>query len=165
MKQQWLDVRIAIYARASTTKNGESAPIPLHPRDLEAIKGLHHEAAKLHEGFHCRVPKMERLRKDLEAAGIPYRDERGRVFDFHALRVTFGTWMAVSGATPRETMEAMRHNDMRLTTQTYTDAGHLALREVVRESHTGASRTTEFTGRNTANVQMPGLHGAFEVSV
>ena len=31
----------------------------------------------------------EMLRVDLEAAGIPYRDEAGQVADFHALRHSY----------------------------------------------------------------------------
>jgi hypothetical protein len=34
---------------------------------------------------------MDRFRKDLEAAEIPYVDEQGRRADFHALRHTLAT--------------------------------------------------------------------------
>lgn len=36
-----------------------------------------------------------------------------------------------TGATPRVAMEAMRHSDMRLTQQVYTDAGALPIREAI----------------------------------
>src|SRR5205085_863821 len=40
------------------------------------------------------------LRVDLETAGIPYRDDAGRVFDFHATRGQFITRLAKSGVHP-----------------------------------------------------------------
>jgi hypothetical protein len=59
--------------------------------------------------------------KDFEAAGIPKEDERKKVYCFHSLRVTFGTWLAQRGTAPRVHMELMRHTDMKLTMRYYTD--------------------------------------------
>jgi hypothetical protein len=58
---------------------------------------------------------------DIAAAGIPKRDERGRVVDLHALRTTFGTMLSKGGVTPRTAQAAMRHSDIRLTMGVYTD--------------------------------------------
>jgi len=41
--------------------------------------------------------------------------------DFHSLRKTYGTLLATSGSSLRESMLLMRHTDARLTTQIYTD--------------------------------------------
>jgi integrase len=38
------------------------------------------------------------LKHDLQAAGVPYRDASGRVADFHALRHTYITALALSHA-------------------------------------------------------------------
>ena len=51
--------------------------------------------------------------------------------DFHALRHTLGTNLALAGTAPRVAMEAMRHSDMRLTTKTYTDTGMLPVSDAV----------------------------------
>ena len=51
------------------------------------------------------------LRKDLEAAGILYRDESGHVADFHALRHTYITNLA---------QDLARHSDIKLTMNCYT---------------------------------------------
>ena len=67
------------------------------------------------------------LNRDLRLAGIPKRDDRGRVLDVHALRHTFGTMLSVAGVSPRVTMELMRHSNIRLTMRTYTDAAQLPL--------------------------------------
>ena len=136
-KLQWRDIKLegdrpTIHARASTTKNGRKASLPLHPYAVEAIKKLQStEAMPLDLVFSGKLPRIERYRRDLKEAGIPYVDAEGRVFDFHALRVTFATLLASNGASPRDTMELMRHSDMRLTTQVYTDAGHLPLRSSI----------------------------------
>jgi hypothetical protein len=37
--------------------------------------------------------------RDLTAAGIPKRDERGRTLDVHSLRTTFGTLLSKRGRT------------------------------------------------------------------
>ena len=43
------------------------------------------------------VPTGLRRILDLAAAGIPKRDERNRVVDVHALRVTLGTYLCAAG--------------------------------------------------------------------
>ena len=60
------------------------------------------------------------LKKDLDVAGIPYRDKAGRVVDFHALRHSFSTLFHRSGATMKEAQTAMRHSTIGLTMDTYT---------------------------------------------
>jgi integrase len=78
-----------------------------------------------------RIPRIERFRRDLKKAGIPYIDAQGRVADLHALRKTFDTHLQLNGALPRVTMELMRHSDMRLTMKNYTDATLLPTAEAV----------------------------------
>jgi hypothetical protein len=65
------------------------------------------------------------FRRDLADAGIPFLDELGRRVDFHALRYTFNTNLQVAGVSPRVVMELMRHSDMRLSANTYTDKARL----------------------------------------
>lgn len=60
------------------------------------------------------------LRKDLEAAGIPYVDDRGRYADFHSLRHTFITNLASSGVHPKTAQALARHSDINLTMSRYT---------------------------------------------
>jgi integrase len=55
----------------------------------------------------------------------------GRRVDFHSLPMTFGTWLAVSGAHPRVAMELMRHSDLKLTMKIYTDASQLPVADSV----------------------------------
>jgi len=61
------------------------------------------------------------LDRDLKAAGIPKRDDRGRSIDVHALRHTFGTMLSQNGVAPRTAQAAMRHSKIDLTMNVYTD--------------------------------------------
>jgi len=69
------------------------------------------------------VPKAfcKILNRDLKAAGIPKRDDRGRTIDVHALRHTFGTMLSMAGVSPRVAQAAMRHSSLDLTMNVYTD--------------------------------------------
>jgi len=49
-------------------------------------------------------------------------NHEGEIFDFHCLRHTFGAWLAMQGTHPKVVQEAMRHQSITLTMDTY---GHL----------------------------------------
>ena len=66
------------------------------------------------------------MKRDLKAAGIPIKAERGFGVDVHALRGTFATLLAKGGTNPRIVQELMRHSDPRLTSNVYT---HLRLND------------------------------------
>ena len=63
------------------------------------------------------VPRnlVRMLKKDLEAAGIQYKDDAGRVVDVHALRHTFGTHLSKNGVAPRTAQSLMRHSNIDMT--------------------------------------------------
>jgi integrase len=101
---------------AAYTKNGQVATLPL-PRDLAQdlapfLAALEHGAPTfpLAPGKGALM-----LRKDLEAAGIAYRDEDGKVFDFHSLRCQLATLADAAGVTPRVVQRLMRHSTLELT--------------------------------------------------
>lgn len=111
---------------AKITKNRKSAVLGLRPEVVEALRRSRPENSLPFEWvFRGKVPSPAKLRRDLQAAGIPAVDERGRRVDVHALRTTFGTMLSVAGVPPRVAMEMMRHSDLRLTMRVYTDAALL----------------------------------------
>jgi len=59
------------------------------------------------------------LDRDLAAANIEKRDDRGHTVDVHALRHTFGSLL--SAGAPRTAQAAMRHSSIDLTMNVYTD--------------------------------------------
>jgi len=81
----WLGERLdAVWAAAGATE------LPLPPR-------LPHDAPL----FNVPADLVRAFDRDLRVAGIPKRDDRGRVLDIHALRHTFGTHLSRGGVAPR----------------------------------------------------------------
>jgi hypothetical protein len=132
---------------AADEKNRQGNAIPLRAdlaadlRDWlgEQLRLLQADARERGEPIPARLPpdtplftvpsRLERiLDRDLRLAGIPKRDDRGRTLDVHALRHTFGTLMSKGGVPPRTAQAAMRHGDIRLTMNVYTDPKLLDVR-------------------------------------
>jgi integrase len=110
-----------VSVRASTTKNGKSADMRLHPELAAALRELKSNERQDNEEVFKRIPRIERFRRDLIKAGIAPRDTHGRKAVFHSLRHTFGTNLARGGIASRVAMALMRHSDRRLTDKIYTD--------------------------------------------
>jgi integrase/recombinase XerD len=105
------------------TKNRRDALLPL-PRRLAGDLRAWIADNGIGEGEPLfRVPhdSAKMLRADLKAAGIPYRDARGRVADFHALRASLSTHMNAAGVAPSVAKAVMRHGTIKLTLDTYHD--------------------------------------------
>jgi integrase len=75
--------------------------------------------------FRVPVELVKILKRDLELAGIAYRDEQGRTLDVHALRHTTATFMSRAKVPPAVAQRIMRHSDIKLTLQVYTDVQQL----------------------------------------
>jgi integrase len=90
--------------------------------------------------FNVPASLVKILDRDLVLAGIARRvkvggkwridkrDDRGRTIDVHALRHTFGTLLSKGGVAPRTAQAAMRHSDIKLTMNVYTDPALLDVR-------------------------------------
>ena len=123
---QWRDVHLDvakphIELRAETTKSHRADRLPLPPQLVTMLQELKPDRVWPTKTVFDAIPSVDVLRSDLRAAQIPYKDESGRQVDFHSLRKTFGTILAQTGVHIRTAMELMRHTDIRLTTQNYTD--------------------------------------------
>ncbi|HUU22353.1 MAG TPA: tyrosine-type recombinase/integrase, partial [Phycisphaerae bacterium] len=68
------------------------------------------------------VTPADRHRRE-ESSFLAYRDESGRVADFHSLRHTYVTSLIRAGASVKEVQELARHSDPRLTLGVYTHLG------------------------------------------
>jgi len=117
----------SVTVQAGYAKNGQEATLPLR----KDIAGLFKQWFE-DNGFSPDdkvFPKFNKskgaamLREDLEAVGIPYRDESGRYADFHAQRHTFISNVGRSGATVKETQTLARHSTSALTLDVYTHIG------------------------------------------
>jgi integrase len=113
----WTASPATVTVAAGYTKNGEPATLPL-PSDL--ANDLRAYVATLSPGTPIfplprRGRGAEMLRVDLAAAGIPYRDAAGLVFDFHSLRCETATLADSAGISPRVVQRMMRHSTLELT--------------------------------------------------
>lgn len=103
--REWLKMKLAT-ARHQAANRGEPIPSQLSVNE------------KL---FNVPSGLIRILDRDLAAAGIPKRDERGRTVDVHAMRHTFGTHLSKAGVPLRTAQAAMRHSNPALTANIYTD--------------------------------------------
>lgn len=122
---RWADVLLnapmpCIQLRAETTKAKRADALPLRG-DITALLQERRGTAGDDESVARTLPSMESHKRYLGWAGIEYRDDRGRQADFHSLRHTYGSMLAKAGIAPRVAMSLMRHTDLRLTMNVYTD--------------------------------------------
>jgi hypothetical protein len=129
--RQWLTDKAAVLQKAAR----EAQTVRLDPEAVQDAKRGTSDSTQ-REGQSClpmtRLPAdtplfslpqdlVRVLDKDLVAAGISKRDDRGRTVDVHALRHTFGTHLSKGGVAPRTAQAAMRHSTIDLTMNVYTD--------------------------------------------
>lgn len=135
---EWGDVHrsvdeIFIIPRASTTKNHQTQRcyLPLwFARELSWSKPR--EASAGARIFPAgQIPSIWAFRTLLKRAGIAYKDEQGRQADFHALRRSLNTHLAQLEVDPHTRKEIMRHSDLALTLDVYTDKSVLPVAAAV----------------------------------
>ena len=104
---------------------------------------------------------MGQYKKDLAAADIVYKDELGRVADFHALRHTLQTNMAEADVPLLMQKEIMRHSEIRLTTNVYTHIQQSHLANAVKKlpkfgmAHVNAPENAPNSGKSCLDVTSP----------
>ena len=108
----------SVTARAETTKKRKLHVVPL-PKDVGGIvarwlagktPGERLWPCKFHRGYGSKL-----LQFDLSAAGIPFADASGAVFDFHALRGQYATMLVRAGVSGSVVTRLMDHSDPKLT--------------------------------------------------
>ncbi len=154
---EWGDVHLNnpnpfLNVRASTTKNHRQAVIPLHRDVVTELRELQAQCSSVSSRVFKSIPRMNIFKADLRAARIDPVDGRGQRTDFHALRHTLATNLALAGTAPRVAMEVMRHSDMRLTSKTYTDAGLLPLADAVTKLPSFADSDTVDSQRDSQSL-------------
>jgi integrase len=110
--REWLALKLE-RLQSEARKQGEPIPLRLPPNTPV---------------FKVPARLVMILNRDLKLAGIRKRDDRGRTLDVHALRHTFGTLLSRGGVAPRTAQAAMRHSDIKLTMNVYTDPRLLDVR-------------------------------------
>lgn len=120
---------ISVHGRSTKNKKARHQPIPVEIADrLRPWLATRPPVGPVWPGFrwrHGRAASM--LRRDLEAAGISPETPEGRV-DFHSLRTTYATLLALAGVPIQHAQRLMDHSSPDLTARHYTKllAGDLA---------------------------------------
>ncbi len=118
---RWGDVdleRGVVMLRAKTTKNREAAVIPIPGRTVSMLSSLRGRAKGTAAVFKT-IPTIRTFYNDLAKAKVE-RESSAGILDFHALRVTFATLLALAGVPLVVAQRLMRHSDPRLTANVYT---------------------------------------------
>jgi Phage integrase family len=111
---------------------------------------------------------MWKYKQVLARAGIPYKDGQGRQADFHALRRICNTHLALAAVDPQTRQEMMRHSDLRLTLDVYTDKGMLPVAAAVEklpmfplrlEDAHPCAHNPDFSGHSVASADAPRCFG------
>ena len=151
---EWDDVHLDaaqpfLNVRASTTKNHKQAIIGLHEDVVTELRKLQtkRRSSANDRIFAALMPSMDTFKADLKEANIEFINAKNQRADFHSLRHTLATNLALSGTAPRVAMEIMRHSDIRLTSKTYTDAGLLPITDAV-------AKLPSFTDSSVKNSQI-----------
>jgi len=127
-KLEWGDLHLDVaqpfaLVRAGTTKDRQPAKVYFGRQLVAELKKMQLPAMPSNSLVLAgRMPTMDQMREHLKAAGIVYVDDQGRRLDFHALRMTFDTNLAIAGVPDAVRMKMMRHKSPRLTMETYTDS-------------------------------------------
>ncbi len=118
---------------AAYSKRRREDTLTLRPALAHELRGF--LATMLPGATAFRIPTDRKqaaamFRADVEAAGIAYRDAAGLVADFHGLRHTFITNLAMGGVHPKTAQQLARHSTITLTMDRYT--------HTLREDHSQA---------------------------
>src|SRR5262249_16294893 len=125
MKVGWLTLEGDAPCLTVPTEPGHKGggAIPLLPDHAAELSQWIADVGKNKADLVFYVPEKPNkiLRRDLKAAGIRYRDDEGRYFDFHSLRHCTDTYLNAAGVPPSVVMLFMRHRHVKLSLQTYND--------------------------------------------
>jgi integrase/recombinase XerD len=123
----------SVLVSAAYAKGNRKDQIPI-PRALAATFAAYFGDRKLEEKA-LPLPSANSvtkyLKKDLMAAGVAYRDDKGEFADLHALRHSYITNLANAGVAPKVVQLLARHSTIRLTMDRYTHVGSKAMLDAV----------------------------------
>ena len=126
-----------VTVEAAYSKRRRQDVLPIHPSLVDRLRSQFADApanAHVFDGTwtdHNSANSARMMRADLKRVKIPYRDKRGRVLDFHALRHTFVTQLARAAIHPSKAKELARHSTITLTMDVYSHVETEELRDAL----------------------------------
>ncbi|EMI54687.1 integrase-recombinase protein [Rhodopirellula sallentina SM41] len=107
--------------KSSNEKNRKGSTVPLKSDLAADLRAWVADKAPGDLIFNVPTGLLRILNRDLIAAGIDKVDENEGRIHLHALRHSTGTHLSAAGVSPRTAQAVMRHSDIALTMNTYTD--------------------------------------------
>ena len=111
-----------IRLRSANEKNRKGSTLPLRSDLAAELREWTNGKDRSLRLFLVPSGLLRIMNRDLKAAKIPKHDADGCVVHVHALRHSFGTHLSLAGVAPRTAQAAMRHSNISLTMNTYTDS-------------------------------------------
>jgi len=108
--------------RSTNEKNRKGSTLPLRTDLATELKNWTSGKDRGDRVFAVPAGLLRIMNRDLKAAKISKHDADGCVVHVHALRHSFGTHLSLAGVAPRTAQAAMRHSNISLTMNTYTDS-------------------------------------------
>ena len=90
------------------------------PSRYNVVRMLRADLADARSAWIKDAPNDEEREHREKSSFLTYRDEAGRVLDFHAFRHTFITNLARGGVHPKQAQDLARHSDINLTLSRYS---------------------------------------------
>jgi len=109
-----------ITLEAAYSKHRRQDKLPLRSDTVNKLRGFLSGKMPTVKVFRMPDKACKMIQADLKEAGIAYVDDGGRYADFHSLRHTCGSLLAVAGVHPKTAQTLMRHSDINLTMSRYT---------------------------------------------
>lgn len=149
----WADLDVSLQTlrlRAETTKTQTARVVPLDPELVESLRRVHALQAVVLGRAPAAADRIfltpegkawprdganfrRWMRGVMQAAGIPYRDETGRVVHIHALRHTFATRLARAGVGVATAQQLTGHKSAQVLLGIYTHVSSEEAREAIRK--------------------------------
>ena len=107
--------------RSANEKNRKGSTVPLRLDLAAELQDWTRGRSATDSVFNVPAGLLRILNRDLVAAGIDKIDERDGRVHLHALRHSTGTHLSTAGVSPRTAQAVMRHSDIGLTMNVYTD--------------------------------------------
>jgi integrase len=145
-----------IICEAAYTKNGQVAEQPISGALADLLERWLAGKPADRPVFNLGPCSAEMMRVDLAAAGIPYRDDSGRVADFHSLHHTYISALARSRAPVKVVQSLARHSTPTLTLAGYA---HVELHDQAAALSALPDLTARLDAPEAASVPRTGTDG------
>lgn len=122
-----------LIVRSGVSKNRKNERVPLMGKVSAKLHSIRSDNWTTEtKVLPFKIPGSEQLKADLKRAGVVYRNDFGDL-DFHALRYTFGHWLASNGVPLLTIQSILRHSDPSTTARHYMNVAGLSMNKTLEE--------------------------------